>query len=81
MMDSIYIISHIPVSASWKDVKKITAERRLRVDPLNHCNVKIIHHVSFQRIQDFLAVFVMFFQNNMRYLVASKKKNPYSCED
>ena len=33
-------------------------------------------NVAFQRIQDFLEVFFMFFQYKMRYLVVGKKKNP-----
>ena len=34
------------------------------------------HHVASQGIQDFLEIFIMFFENKLRYLMESKKENP-----
>ena len=43
--------------------------------------LKLCHNVASQRIQDFLEDFFMFFQYKMRYLVVSKKRIHYLCED
>ena len=42
--------------------------------------LKLPQYVTSQRIQDLLEAFFMFFQYKM-YLVVSKKKINYSCED
>ena len=73
------ILSHIPVPARRED-KKRTAARRPHAGRTSIRYVivmlKLRHHVASQRIQDFLEVFGMVFQYQMRYLVVSKKKNP-----
>ena len=38
--------------------------------------LKCCHHVTSQRIQDFLEAFFMFFQYKMWYLVVSNKTDP-----
>ena len=81
---SVVILSHIPVPARGKDRNR-TAARRLHAGRTSIRDVivmlKLRHHVASQRIQDFLVIFFVFVQHKMRYLVMSKKNDPYSCED
>ena len=62
-----------------KKKKKETAARRPHAGRTSIRDVivmlKLCHHVASQRIQDFLEVCFVFFQNEMRYLVVSKKNN------
>ena len=59
-----FYLSHIPIPARGKD-KKWTAARRLQAGrTLIHdviVMLKLLHHVPFQGIQDFLEVFFLFF--------------------
>ena len=38
--------------------------------------LKLCHHDAYQRIQDFLEVFLKFFQHKIWYKLVSKKYNP-----
>ena len=78
-----FYLSHIPVPACWRD-KYPTATLRLHTShmmfPLVIVMLKWRQHVTFQRIQDFLEAFFIFFKYKMLCLVVSKKRIHYSCE-
>ena len=79
-----WILSHIPKPALGKDKKGIAARRPHAGRTFIHDGIVMLkwrHHTASQRIQDFLEVFFMFFQDRMRYLVVNKKRIHYSCED
>ena len=74
-----FYLSHIPIPARGKDIRKRTAI----LWPHAVCTsihdtiamLKLRHHAASQLIQDFLEDFFMFSKYKMRYLVLSKKKN------
>ena len=76
-----FYLSHLPVPAHGKDKKRTAPCRPHPGQTLIHgviVMLKKCHYVPSQQIQNFLEDFFMvfFFKYKMRYLVASKKKNP-----
>ena len=62
-----FYFSHIPLPAGGKYKNRTVAHQSVTT---------FCHNVAFQRIQDFLDVFHMLFENKMGYLVLNKKKSP-----
>ena len=77
MMDSIFLAY---LYQSVGKIKKQTAARRSDGGRTSIHDVIVMlkwrHYVTYQRIQNYLEAFFMYFQHKMRYLVVSKRKNP-----
>ena len=69
-----FCLFHITVPSGGKDKNEQPHVGRTSIDVT--IMLKWRHHVAPHQFQDFLEVFFMVFQCQMRYLVVSKKKNP-----